>query len=104
MYIVYNNNAYPCRCRPAADMVYMGLPEDFPAPIDGEIALCADDGFVLRTDNTADYLRQTFENGTLVLTNTPEPPPVEPDEPTDDGDADIYDEMATAYDEGVQGA
>ena len=64
-------------------MVYRGLPEDFPVPVDGEIVLCADDGFVLRTDKTADYMRQIFENGVLTLTNTPEPKPVEPSEPTE---------------------
>lgn len=77
MYIIYNNIKYPCKCRPSDTMVYRGLPEDFPAPVSGEIVLCADDGFTLRKDNTADYLRQTFEDGTLVLTNEPEPEPVE---------------------------
>lgn len=77
MYITYNGVNYPCKCRPASTMRYRGLPEDFPAPVSGEIALCADDGFVLRTDIAEDYLRQTFENGVLMLTNTPEPEPVE---------------------------
>jgi hypothetical protein len=54
-------------------MVYRGLQENFPAPIEGEIVLCDNDGFVIRTDNTADYLRQTFERGALTLTNAPEP-------------------------------
>ena len=73
MYIIYNEVKYPCTCRPSATMVYRGLPDDFPAPVSGEIVLCADDGFTLRKDNTADYLRQIFENGELVLTNEPEP-------------------------------
>lgn len=81
MYITYKSINYPCTCRPAAIMVYKGLPDDFPAPIEGEIVLCADDGFVMRTDNTADYLRQTFEDGVLVLTNVPEPD--EPEEPVE---------------------
>lgn len=79
MYIKYNNIDYPCICHPAATMVYKGLPDDFPIPVEGEIILCADDGFVLRTDKTEDYLRQTFEDGVLTLTNTPEP--IEPHEP-----------------------
>lgn len=54
-------------------MLYSRLPEDFPAPVSGEIKLYADDGFLLRTDNTSDYLRQTFANGVLTLTNVPEP-------------------------------
>lgn len=79
MYIKYNNTNYPCKCRPSKTMTYRGLPDDFPAPVSGEIILCADDGFVLRTDNADEYLRQTFENGILMLTNAPEP--VGPDEP-----------------------
>lgn len=73
MYILYQDVKYPCICRPSETMVYRGLPEDFPVPVSGEIVLCADDGFVMRTDNTADYLRQTFESGVLTLTNIPEP-------------------------------
>lgn len=81
MYITYNNINYPCQCRPSVTMTYRGLPEDFPAPVSGDIVLCADDGFVLRTDNSNNYLRQTFENGVLTLTNTPEPELIEPVEP-----------------------
>ena len=79
MYIKYNNVNYPCVCRPSTDMVYRGLPDDFPAPVSGEIILCADDDFVMRTDNASDYLRQTFEGGVLTLTNVPAP--VEKEEP-----------------------
>lgn len=72
MYIKYKEVEYPCTCRPSADMVYRGLSDDFPVPVSGEIQLCADDGFVMRTDTVEDYLRQTFENGTLTLTNIAE--------------------------------
>lgn len=84
MYIKYNGNVYPCKCRPAETMVYSGLPEDFPAPVEGEIVLCADDWFEMRTDNTADYARQTFEDGVLTLTNEPEPEPVSDEATTDE--------------------
>lgn len=86
MYLNYNGTDYPCKCRPGATMVYRGLPEDFPAPVAGVIVLCADDGFILRTDNSADYLRQTFADGVLTLTNVPEPElePDIPEEPEDD--------------------
>ena len=77
MYIIYNTIKYPCKCRPSKTMVYRGLPDDFPVPDEGEIALYADDGFIMRTDKVSDYLRQTFENGVLTLTNTPEPEIVE---------------------------
>lgn len=83
MHIIYSGFNYPCKCRPAKTMRYCGLPDDFPAPVSGEIVLCADDGFVLRTDNTADYLRQTFADGVLTLTNEPEPEPVEPEDPVE---------------------
>lgn len=83
MYILYNKVKYPCKCRPAASMVYHDLPDDFPAPVEGEIVLCADDGFTLRTDSAADYLRQTFEGGVLTLTNVPEPETEEETETTD---------------------
>ena len=81
MYIEYNGIKYTCSCNPSGTMIYRELPDDFPAPVSGEIVLCADDGFVLCTDNTEDYLRQTFENGVLTLTNAPEPEPVEPTDP-----------------------
>ncbi len=71
-------------------MVYRGLPANFPAPATGVINLYRDDGFLLRTDNTEDYLRQTFAGGVLTLTNTPEPAPAEPAaaEPTAQEDMD----------------
>lgn len=83
MYIIYNSTKYPCKCRPAKTMRYRELPESFPAPVSGEIALYADDDFLLRTDNTADYLRQTFEDGVLTLTNEPEPEPMPEPEPVE---------------------
>ena len=82
MYIEYNNVKYPCTCIPAKTMIYRDLPDDLPAPVSGEITLCADDGFVLRTDVAEDYLRQTFEGCVLTLTNDPEPEP-EPETTTD---------------------
>lgn len=72
MYIKYNGVNYPCKCAPSSTMIYRGLPDDFPSTISGEISLCSDDGFVMRTDNVEDYLRYTFINGVLTLTNTPE--------------------------------
>ena len=80
MYIKYNGDNYPCFCRPtAADIKISRLPADFPTPVSGEIVLYADDGFEMRTVVVEDYLRQTFDNGVLVLTNIPEPELVEPD-------------------------
>ena len=79
MHLIYDGKKYPCKCSPWEIGVYRGLPDDFPAPVVGEIVLCADDGFVLRTDKTEDYLRQIFEDGVLTLTNAAEQPE-EPEE------------------------
>ena len=103
MYIKYQEVKYPCECYPSDVMIYSGLPDDFPAPVAGEIVLCADDDFVMRTDNSEDYLRQTFEGGVLTLTNEPEP--VEP-EPTPEPEPkpvepSVWDELDAAYQEGV---
>lgn len=40
MYLSYKETHYPCKCRPGDTMVYRGLPDDFPAPIDGIVDLC----------------------------------------------------------------
>lgn len=84
MYIVYKETKYQCDCGINLNTIkYTDLPEDFPAPVSGDIVLCDNDGFVMRTDMVEDYLRQTFENGVLTLTNLPEPVEPEPIEPTD---------------------
>ena len=73
MYVKYKNKKYPCKCSISNETIrYNDLPEDFPDIVQGDIVLCADDGFELRTDDTKDYARQIFENGTLTLTNVPE--------------------------------
>lgn len=86
MYIIYKSLKYPCGFRQNRHAVYYtNLPDTFPAPIDGEVKLHADDGFYMRTDNVANFLRQTWENNTLTLTNQPEPEPV-PVEPSEPGE------------------
>lgn len=90
MYIKYKETDYPCKCNIGTQSIaYIGLPEDFPEVVEGEITLCANDGFVMRVDDTVEYLRQTFENGTLTLTNIPEVEPVEPIEPTEPTDTEV---------------
>lgn len=81
MYISYKSTEYPCGARVGATMAYTGLPEDFPAPVEDVIILYRDDGFELRRDDPGDYARQTFEGGTLTLTNEPEPTPSPEPEP-----------------------
>lgn len=81
MYILYNSTKYPCKCRPSKTMRYTGLPADFPAPVSGEIKLYDNDKFLMRTDVVEKYLRQTFADGVLTLTNLPEPQPQPEPEP-----------------------
>lgn len=100
MYITYNETNYPCKCSIGATMVYSDLPAEFPAPVSGDVVLCADDGFVMRTDNTEDYARQSFSDGVLILTNTPEPIP----EPEPEAEPTVWDELDAAYLEGVNHA
>lgn len=106
MYIQIGEKKYPCRCRPGRVMVYRGLREDFPAPVEGVIRLCSDDGgFELRADDPGDYLRQTFAGGTLTLTNDPEPEPQpEPEEPVPAPEYVTYEELAGEIQEGVNEA
>lgn len=91
MFLIYKKNKYPCGCSitDGTAISYTGLQDDFPAPVSGEIELCANDGFVLRTDSVADYRRQSFENGVLLLTNAPEEPGTPTPEPQPDPQADI---------------
>ena len=50
MYIAYNGEKYPCECQPGETMVYTGLPEDFPSPIEGEITLCENGAAVIEIE------------------------------------------------------
>lgn len=101
MYIKYKEIKYTCECYPSDAMVYSGLPEDFPAPVAGEIVLCDDDDFVMRTDNSEDYLRQIFDDGVLILTNEPEPGEPDPIPEPHTPELSVWDEMAAAIAEGV---
>lgn len=91
MFLTYKKNKYPCGCsiNDGTSISYNGLPEGFPVPVSGSIELCANDGFVLRTDSVADYRRQSFENGVLLLTNALEEPGAPTPEPQPDPQADI---------------
>lgn len=92
MYIKLDGKSYICGCKPKTnEIIYNGLTLDFPAPVDGIIYLYSDDDFLIRMDNTKDYLRQEWNNGVLVLTNkkAPEPEPIpEPEEPKETETAD----------------
>lgn len=103
MYILYKEKKYSCTRleNGRSFMIYRALPEDFPAPIDGEMVLYTDKDFKLRTENADKWLRQTFTNGILAFTNTPEPIPNEEELPSSDPGPVTWDELAAAYAEGV---
>lgn len=107
MKIIHNGNEYGCfdfQC--SASTAFLHFVEKPAEEISGELVLCADNGFVLQTINTVDFLRSYWTNNIFVLTNIPEPEyvepdpdePVEPEEPTEDV---TWDSMAEAITEGV---
>ena len=100
MYIRYNENEYKCsRMSISKDTrVYIGIPDDFPTEISGNITLMADSGAEMRTDNADDYLYKKIKDGALTLTNIPEPIPEEPIPIPEEVTAD---DMANAILEGV---
>lgn len=76
MYITINGTDYPCTCNPRRIWPIHFI-NAIPETVSGVISLHADDGFELRRDDCADYLRVIFnpEAKTLILTNEPEPEP-----------------------------
>lgn len=53
--------------------------EEAPAELGATVSLyTADGGMCLRTDTVADYLHPRIDGNTVILSNTPEPVPVEP--------------------------
>ena len=78
MYIEIGGQKFPCGGASfGASLIWRGI-EGLELPIAGMISTCRDDGFVMREDDTGDWLRQEYGNGTLTLTNEPEPVPTEP--------------------------
>lgn len=69
MYIFYNEEKYHCKFISGKSIIYTELPNNFPNEINGEIKLYSDDGFLLRTDFTNNYLQKIFKDGSLTLTN-----------------------------------
>ena len=81
MYIKIGEAQYPCG-KPAFSSTTLRWPnvEGLATPVSGLIETCRNDGFVMREDNTQDWLRQTYQNNVFTLTNLPEPEPApEPD-------------------------
>lgn len=78
MYIMVNGKRLKTTIRiKLADTVkFLSVPED-PGEVIGTIQMYRDDGFLLSEDNAADYARQKYSGTLLMLTNVPEPVPVE---------------------------
>lgn len=75
MHIKNSNNTYPCAgYRAGTSPKFWGV-TGLTLPITGSVELIGDDGFVLAEHDTGQYLRQTYADNTLTLTNEPEPVP-----------------------------
>lgn len=79
MYLIYNDQTYPdirvLSTSTSARFVgesLTGLTE-----LTGPVTVYADNGFELRTIAPGDYLRQEITDGSWLLTNVPEPQPVQ---------------------------
>lgn len=82
MYLLINNTQYPVsRRRKTEDSVTFSGVNTEPNPLEGTIQMFRDDGFFMSEDTVADYLRHTYNGGTLTLTNLPEPEPQPEPEP-----------------------
>ena len=81
MYLEINEKKYQCsNASFGRSLIWYGV-EDLNVPVEDTIITCRDDGFVMREDDPKDWLRQVYENDTLILTNDPVPP--EPPDPPD---------------------
>ena len=75
MYVKINDTKYPCsNMREDGGIVFSGV-VGMDKPPTGVISLCADDGFELAAADVAGYKRVLLADGTLTLTNAPEPTP-----------------------------
>jgi len=87
MVLLTNEKNYPCTdMTQGVDSVSFAVAEEI-QELGETVELQTDEGFVLYETTVAEWLRWTYANGILTLTNTPEPEPVpepepEPEEPT----------------------
>lgn len=79
MYILTAGNKYVCTdYRPTPDSAYFCLPQNAPTDLGEVVALMDENGFELASQTVADFQRWYTAGEYLVLTNTPEEPPVPP--------------------------
>ena len=98
MYLMINGNRHSVSRRIAkGDTIKFLTVEPKPETITGNIQMYENNGFLISEDNADNFLRSTYSGTLLVLTNVPEPKPVnhvvDPEATTDD--------MAMAIMEGV---
>lgn len=83
MKIITGGTEYPCDgFSPGAGTLRYNLPDTQPETLGETMELQADTGASLRIDTVANYARNTIDGTVLVLTNEPEPVPVEQPAPT----------------------
>ena len=94
MYLMINGNRHTVSKRVANpnEIRYLTVTPE-PETISGKIQMYENNGFMISEDDADTFLRSTYSGTLLILTNIPEPIPVEPEVTTDD--------MANAITEGV---
>ena len=104
MYITVNEHKYDNIKRQVKplEIVYTGASLTGILDISGAIETYANNDFLLASDTIADYARYVISDGIITLTDKPEPVPPEPD-PPEPPEPDIWDDIAGAIKEGVNG-
>lgn len=99
MYIIVNDKTYTSVTAwiQPDEVVYSGASLVNVDTVSGTVSLYANNGFLMREDNASDYERQIIEDGSITLTNKPEPQPEPEPEPVPD----IWDAIANAIRNGV---
>ena len=78
MYLMINGNRHSVSRRMVTkDTIKFLTVEPKPETISGNIQMYENNGFLISEDNADSFLRSTYSGTLLVLTNVPEPTPVE---------------------------
>lgn len=99
MYLMINGNRHTVSRRivKSNEIRYLTVTPE-PETISGKIQMYENSGFLISEDNADGFLRSTYTGTLLILTNVPEPVPVEPMPVEPEV---TTDEMANAITEGV---
>ena len=85
MYIKIGKKTYPCTKHIKRNdcLKFLSVSPD-PGTVSGTVHLYRDDGFLLQSFDTGDYIRQSYSGTILAFYKYPKPEPVEtPHVPTD---------------------